>query len=340
MDDETTGQTPEQNTGETPAADETLVTPPADEGATQVLSGEGADFTRVMPAAGAASPPPPQPPIQPTLMMTRPNKSGGGSSTWIWVVIAIVVVAALAAAAWFFLLRPTDGTGGDVFVGTWSPASGAGGGLVIKKDGNAFKVIQYDAGLEAIGSAAATLDNDELTASIDASALGLTSVTGEVDGTFTHLASSDELSLTFTGGDLSGKTEKFIRVDVLRPATPSPSPTPTPTPSFSPSPTGSPSPSGSPSASPDQQVIDAIVKIQVGVITWATNNNNLYPSAAEVSAGGGVAQYVSPWPTNPITSQPMTPGTQPGNYTYEQLNGGQGYKLTGYLDKGLTYTVP
>jgi hypothetical protein len=36
----------------------------------------------------------------------------------------------------------------------------------------------------------------------------------------------------------------------------------------------------------------------------------------------------------------MTPGTQVGDYTYEQLNGGQGYKITGYLSKGLTYTVP
>src|SRR5665647_2320948 len=95
-----------------------------------------------------------------------------------------------------------------------------------------------------------------------------------------------------------------------------------------------------PSASSDQQVIDAIIKIQVGVITWATNNNNLYPASAEVSQSGGVAQYVDPWPVNPVTNQPMTPGTQAGDYTYEQLNGGQGYKLTGYLGNGLTYTVP
>ena len=36
----------------------------------------------------------------------------------------------------------------------------------------------------------------------------------------------------------------------------------------------------------------------------------------------------------------MTPGTAPGSYVYEQLSGGQGYKLTGYLSNGLTYTVP
>ena len=55
---------------------------------------------------------------------------------------------------------------------------------------------------------------------------------------------------------------------------------------------------------------------------------------------GGVAAYVDPWPTNPYTGQPMKPGTQPGDYTYEQLNGGAGYKLTGYISNGLTYTVP
>ena len=338
MDDETTGKTPEQTTGETPDSEETVVAPPADEGATQVLSGEYGGATRVMPPAGGAAPPPP-PPIQPTLMMTRP-KSGGGGKTWIWVVVAIVVVAALAAAAWFFLLRPTTDTGGEEFVGSWSPVNGGGGGLVIARSGGDFKVTQYDAQLVAMGSTTATLTNDELTASIDASALGLTGATGKVEGTLAHIASSDQLSLTFASGDLTSKSEKFMRVDVLRPALPTTPPTPSPTPSFSPSPTGSPSPSASPSSSPDQQVIDAILKIQAGVITWSTNNNNLFPAPADGSQSGSVAQYVNPWPTNPVTNQPMMPGTQPGNFLYEQLSGGQAYKLTGYLSKGLTFSVP
>jgi hypothetical protein len=341
MDDETTGKMPEQTTGETPDAEQTVVEPPADEGATQVLGGESADLTQVMPAAGGAGAPPSSP-IQPTLMMTHPKKNGGGGRTWIWVVVALVVIAALAAAGWFFLLRPDNGnaSAGDSFVGTWSPINGSGGGLIIAKSGGDFKVTQYDAELVAIGSTTATLANDELTASVDASALGLTGVSGTVKGILAHEASSDQLSLRFTSGSLSSTTEYFMRADVLRPASPSPSPTPSPTPSPSPSPSGSPSPSTSPTASSDQQIIDAIVKIQVGVITWATNNNNLYPASAEVSQSGGVAQYVSPWPTNPVTNLPMTPGTQTGDYTYEQLNGGQGYKLTGYLSKGLTYTVP
>ena len=76
------------------------------------------------------------------------------------------------------------------------------------------------------------------------------------------------------------------------------------------------------------------------MITWSTNNNNLYPTSADVTEAGGVATYVNPWPTNPYTGQPMKPGTQPGDYTYEQLNGGAGYKLTGYISNGLTYTLP
>ena len=339
MDDETTGKMPGQTTGETPDAEHTVAMPPADEGATQVLSGEPADLTQVMPAAGGAGAPPSSPPIQPTLVMTRPKKHGGRGRTWIWVALAVVVIAALAAG-WFFLLRPTGSNAGDDFVGTWSPANGGGGGLVIAKVGSDFKVTQYDAQLVALGSTIATLVDNKLTTLVDAAALGLTSVTGKVQATFTHEASNDRLSLRFTSGSLSSKTEQFVRVDVLRPASPSPSPTLSPTPSSSPSPSGSPSPSASPSASPDQQIINAVVKIQVGVITWATNNNNLYPASAEVSQSGGVAQYVDPWPTNPITDQPMTPGTQVGDYTYEQLNGGQGYKITGYLSKGLTYTVP
>ena len=58
MDDETTGKMPEQTTGETPDAEHTVAMPPADEGATQVLSGESADPTQVIPAAGGAGAPP------------------------------------------------------------------------------------------------------------------------------------------------------------------------------------------------------------------------------------------------------------------------------------------
>jgi hypothetical protein len=90
----------------------------------------------------------------------------------------------------------------------------------------------------------------------------------------------------------------------------------------------------------DQQVQANIAALQVGIVAWAADNNNLYPPPQDVVQGGGISQYVNPWPTNPNTGQPMAPGTSPGSYVYEQLSGGQAYKLTGYLSNGLTYSVP
>jgi hypothetical protein len=87
-------------------------------------------------------------------------------------------------------------------------------------------------------------------------------------------------------------------------------------------------------------VRDGIIRLQVGILTWATNNGNVYPAPADVAQGGGVAQYVDPWPTNPYTNAPMAPGAQPGDFSYEQLNGGQAYRLTGFLSQGQTYVVP
>jgi hypothetical protein len=346
MDDETTGKLPpedEELTRVTPPDDDaTRVMPPADDEATRVMPGEDAGATRVMPAAGEAQPPPPP---QPTLLMTHGRQpSDRGVPWWVWVLVVLAIVAA-AAALWYFYLRPTspDTSAGDVFVGNWSPRDGTGGGLVIKQDGDQFKVTQYDPELQPAGSTTATLENDQLTLTVQASAVGLTDVTGTIQGTLTH-NDDDTLTLQFSSGSLQLKPIEYVRVDVLLPGTPSPSPTPT-TASPSPSPTtASPSPTASPTASPsasaDQQVQDNIAKLQVGIVAWAADNNNLYPAPQDVVEGGGISQYVSPWPTDPFTGQPMVPGTSPGSYVYEQLSGGQGYRLTGYLGNGLTYTVP
>ncbi len=362
MDDETTGKLPDEDTELTrvtppadatqkmPAAGEgdTQVMPGADTGATQVMPGADTGATRVMPAAGQGGPPP----SQPTLLMTHGRSSGGGAGGggggmpwWGWLLI-ILAIAAAAAAAWFFLLRPqnTTSTAGDDFIGSWSPQTGAGGGLVIKRVGDQFKITQYDPQLQPVGSTTAGLSGDQLQLSVKASALGLTGVTGSVNGTLTHDQANDTLTLQFSSGSLQMEPIVYTRVDVLLPAGASPTPSPviTPSPSPSPSPTATASPSVSPSGSPtaDQQVVAAIAKLQVGIVAWAADNNNLYPAPQDVVDGGGIAQYVNPWPTNPFTSQPMAPGTAPGSYVYEQLSGGQAYKLTGYLSNGLTYSVP
>jgi hypothetical protein len=349
MDDENTGRLPDDDTEltrVTPPDDATRVMPSTGEGETQVMPGADTGATRVMPSQGAAGPPPP---IQPTLVMTHGRSSDGGGGRvpwWVWLIVALAVVAA-AAALWYFYLRPQDttpSTAGDVFIGNWAPEAGTGGGLVIKQSGDQFKITQYDPQLQQAGSTNATLVGDELQVSVKASAIGLTDVTGSIDGTLTHDDANDTLTLQFSAGSLTLKPIVYVRVDVLLPGSASPTPTPTvsPSPTTSPSPTSTASPSPSTSASPtqDQQVIDAIAKLQVGIVAWAADNNNLYPPPQDVVEGGGLSQYVDPWPTNAFTGQPMAPGTAPGSYVYEQLSGGQAYKLTGYLSNGLTYSVP
>jgi len=348
MDDETTGRLPDDDTEltrVTPPDDATQKMPAAGEGETQVMPAGDTGATRVMPAAGEGGPPPP---TQPTLLMTHGRSSGGGDGGggmpwWGWLLIVLAIAAAVAAA-WFFLLRPqnTTSTGGDEFVGNWSPQAGTGGGLVIKKAGDQFKITQYDQQLQPVVSTNAALSGGQLQVSVKASALGLSGVTGSVTGTLTHDGANDTLTLQFSSGSLQMAPIVYTRVDVLLPGSASPSPSPSESPTTSPSPTTTASPSVSPSGSPtaDQQVVAAIAKLQVGIVAWAADSNNLYPAPQDVVEGGGLAQYVDPWPTNPFTSQPMAPGTAPGSYVYEQLSGGQGYKLTGYLSNGLTYSVP
>jgi hypothetical protein len=352
MDDETTGNVPgddEELTRVTPPGDDaTRVMPPADDEATRVMPGGETEATRVMPAAGGTAPPPP--PTQPTLVMShgRQPSSGDGDGVpwWVWLIVILAILAA-AAAVWFFYLRPsTPSTStGDVFVGNWAPQDGSGGGLVIKQSGDQFVVTEYDAQLQPAGSTDATLNGDQLDVTVKASAIGLTDVTGTIQGTLTHDDTTDTMTLQFKAGGLSLKPIVYDRVDVLLPASATPSPTPTttspsasPTTSPSPTTTASPSPSTSPSA--DQQTQDNVAALQVGIVAWAADNNNLYPPPQDVVDGGGLSQYVTSWPVNPFTGQPMTPGTSPGSYVYEQLSGGQSYKLTGYLSNGLTYSVP
>ena len=225
MDDER--RVPEDDTELTrvtpPDEGATQVMPGADEGATQVMPGADAGETRVMPAAGQTPPPPPS---QPTLLMTHgrgPERNG--VPWWVWVVAVLAIVAA-AAALWYFYLRPSDtpATGGEEFIGNWSPETDAGGGLVIKQaaDGQ-FTVTQYDGQLQKAGTTTADLVDDKLELSVKASAIGLTGVTGSVKGTLTH-ESGDRLKLDFTAGDLAVDPVFFVRVEVLLPATPTPTP--------------------------------------------------------------------------------------------------------------------
>jgi hypothetical protein len=360
MDDETTGRLPDESSveppggGETaagaadtaetavtpPDAGETLVAPPADADATRIMSGEAADETRVMPAAGGGAPPPPPRP-QPTLMMSRPPKQS--SNTWAIVLVVVLLALVAAAAAWYFLIRdqgaepaPQPSPAFD-WVGAWGRTDGTGGGVVVEPSGKDYQVTVYGSTLQVLGTAVATPKGKDLTFTLE-SGESVGGLPGPFQITLVAGPGEDFADMKVTGGNQTTVIIPLKRVAALVPVSPSASPTVTPTTSPTTSPSSSPSASPSPGA--DQQVIDAITKLQTGVITWATNNNNLYPTPTDVSQTGGVATYVDPWPTNPYTGQPMKPGTQPGDYIYEQLNGGAGYKLTGYISNGLTYTVP
>src|SRR5450756_1749614 len=211
---------------------------------------------------------------------------------------------------------------------------GSGGGVVVKQSGKEYQVTAYGSTLQVLGTAVATPKGKGLTFALQSDEM-VGGPPGPFQITLEAGPGKDLADMKVTGGNQTTVIVPLKRVAALAPVSPSPSPTVTPTPTLSPSS----SPSASPTAGTDQQVIDAIVRLQTGVITWATNNNNLYPTPADVSEAGGIASYVDPWPTNPYTDQPMKPGTQPGDYTYEQLNGGAGYKLTGYISNGTTFTL-
>ena len=329
------------------AEDATHVMPPAGdaEDATRVMAADAEGATRVM-AGAAAGTPPPRP--QPTHMLSRqPRQSSSGT---LWIVILIIVLALVAgAAAWYFLIRDTGGTSptpaptpttGFAWDGAWGRTDGSGGGVVVQKSGGAYQVTVYDSMVQELGSATAAQQGKELTFDLQTQE-AVAGLPGPYKVRLTPGSSADLMSMNVTGSDGTSVIVPLERVQVLVPVTPSPSPSPTTTPTTSPStsPTVTPSPS---QTAADQQVMSNIQQLQVAVITWSTNNNNLYPPPADVTQTGAIASYssVDPWPTNPYTGLPMKPGTSPGDYTYQQLNGGAGYQLTGYIANGLTYTVP
>ena len=352
MDEDTTGKTPED--------EPTSALPPADEGATEVMGGAdqptsvmgGADTgaTRVMPAAGAAAPPPEPSRPTPTLMMSRtPQRQGSGSGKTWWIVLIVVILAAAAAAAvWYFLIRndnstpaptPTPSASPVNWGGAWGRTDGVAGGIVIEQSGTTYHVTVYDSGLQPTGTATGSVsaDGKQLSFTLPA-ASSFNTMPGPLTGVMTIQTGEQTALLTMTAANQTSVTMPLKRVLALVPGTPSASPSPTT--SASPTSSGSPSPSTSPISDVDRQIIAGLTKIQTGVTTWAANNGDLYPMPAEVSQTGGIAQYVVPWPLNAVTRQPMVQGGTVGNYTYQQINGGQSYTLVGHLSNGVSYTLP
>ena len=306
------------------------------------MPGGDTGATQVMPAAGGAPPPPP--PTQPTLLMSHSRSSGsGGVPWWVWLIVALVVIAAAAA-----VLVPVPAARrhrpppASEFIGNWAPEAGdrRRAGDLRRPATTSSRSPQYDGQLQAVGSTTADLVDDQLELSVQASALGMPGVTGKVQGTLTHEAPAT-VSAAVHSGDLqlepvtscawrsccrrAPHRPRALDLSLADPVA---------------VPSASPSPSASASPTTDQQVIDGIAKLQVGIVTWASEQQQPLSAAPGRRRRRRHLPVRRPWPTNPFTGQPMTPGTAPGSYVYEQLSGGQGYKLTGYLSNGLTYTVP
>jgi hypothetical protein len=90
----------------------------------------------------------------------------------------------------------------------------------------------------------------------------------------------------------------------------------------------------------ESAVKEGIHSIQVGVQSFAVDNNDAYPDPAIVSQGG-LGSYVDVWPTNPYTGRPMAQGSSPGDFTYVVSADGGSFELLAYGQDGRpVITVP
>ena len=85
---------------------------------------------------------------------------------------------------------------------------------------------------------------------------------------------------------------------------------------------------------------DAAVKAQLMMIKTGLQayiaTSSIAPAEASQAMLGG---FVSPWPTNPFSKQPMKAGDGAGDYVYTP-GAGTAYTLSVNLSDGSTYTAP
>lgn len=89
----------------------------------------------------------------------------------------------------------------------------------------------------------------------------------------------------------------------------------------------------------DTAVKEGIHALQVAVQSWLVDHDLKAPPVSAVRPGGALETYVDAWPINPYVDEVMSPGEGPGEYTYERVGSGRGYRLTGHLEDG-DVTVP
>ena len=88
----------------------------------------------------------------------------------------------------------------------------------------------------------------------------------------------------------------------------------------------------------DAAVKEGIHSIQIGIQSWAVDNNDTYPVSGKVDQTD-LASYVDNWPKNPFQANiPMSPGSTPGYYAYTVTS--TTFQLIGYTSNGVNFTVP
>jgi type II secretion system protein G len=89
----------------------------------------------------------------------------------------------------------------------------------------------------------------------------------------------------------------------------------------------------------DASVKEGIHSIQVGVQSYAVDNNDAYPAAGQVSSTT-LAGYVDNWPKNPFSSSSalMSEGAGQGFYNYT-TPASNTFKLVGHMTSA-DFTVP
>jgi len=82
----------------------------------------------------------------------------------------------------------------------------------------------------------------------------------------------------------------------------------------------------------DAAVKEGVHAIQIGVQSYAVDNDDTYPTDADDAAAD-----VDPWPNNPFTGAAMADRTDEGDYTYTTT--GSTFTLVGHMSGGEEFTA-
>jgi type IV pilus assembly protein PilA len=91
----------------------------------------------------------------------------------------------------------------------------------------------------------------------------------------------------------------------------------------------------------DAAVKEGVHDIQVGVLSYAIDNESNYPPSGSLNVLlGGTA--VTPWPKNPFSASgaPMTYSSASSAGDYDYTTSGSTYRITGWLSRNGSFVVP